>query len=896
MRQIRILAVNVQTLLQNRLMIGSVAGFLILMMPLASLSIHLRGSLMDSGLFWALLLQNAVIGYFIASVSLSVLSRPFSFMLPGSLESPVLLLILLGILLNLIDVLYLLPDHITRSSALQLFSLFMLGNACFLVPAILGTFLGSGKTFLGFFIPVLVLPLIVYERWGMTSEPAIHPVLGISLGLLTWIFVWHRWQDRGVRRLLVGRTDFELTVFDKTRTLNWVESLLEAIFVKKAIRARNSSETNGMTGAFYVVMGRLSYRVWMVISGLLFFLMVEAYLFDNSLRTMLLTYLPFLIVPLTFILLLSARLPSYYFQLPLSRRTMTRVVIRWNLCRTTITTIFLFTGLVILAWAMPDVDRFTLMIYAGAPLYVSPFLSVLELFFSTPLLVLLLFSPMMFWPHSLLLDFVLLIASWSLLPKLIAWRFRRFDLAGSRDVWRQAWHLWPVRVVIATGAGLFLFVVLRSSRPSASTLDRRLISADNRIRETAIGEFPGLSAAEKEQSIDFLIETLRRPIYPERYQAAETLGRLGWRAQRALPDIIAALKENSSNLPYSIPINPQETLGLHVETTRADVLKVYDTNLEWMILTALDAWGPAARPAADVIYPLLHHSDKYIRAMAARTLAAMQVPDAARADILNELAVSTGYINKDEAEKSIDTLGSLGPAAQSTLPALVKAAGSLNLLKQAHAEWAIGRMGVKTEEVIKVLTRGIRSLDDNVEINALIAFFQIDPNSLKSIQGADVALRKFRTQRTLDAGLFYAAYADTAFIGDLMDAGTLIDLGANINAKGFFTGQTPLMIAAQTGHADMVRLLLDKGADPSIRSTAQGTFADVKEPVQIGLWELRAYWLADHLGVRRFFREYKNQTAMAYVLQADLSPDVRKEIVQLLISHDPKHTQIEMRR
>ena len=41
----------------------------------------------------------------------------------------------------------------------------------------------------------------------------------------------------------------------------------------------------------------------------------------------------------------------------------------------------------------------------------------------------------------------------------------------------------------------------------------------------------------------------------------------------------------------------------------------------------------------------------------------------------------------------------------------------------------------------------------------------------------------------------------------------LLDHGANINLANAHTGETPLMVAATTGHIDLVRLLLERGAD-----------------------------------------------------------------------------------
>jgi uncharacterized protein len=55
---------------------------------------------------------------------------------------------------------------------------------------------------------------------------------------------------------------------------------------------------------------------------------------------------------------------------------------------------------------------------------------------------------------------------------------------------------------------------------------------------------------------------------------------------------------------------------------------------------------------------------------------------------------------------------------------------------------------------------------------------------------------------------------------DIRIAGSLLDHGAQINARTQGDGRTPLMIAAAAGFEEMVELLLSRGADPSIVDSA----------------------------------------------------------------------------
>ena len=64
---------------------------------------------------------------------------------------------------------------------------------------------------------------------------------------------------------------------------------------------------------------------------------------------------------------------------------------------------------------------------------------------------------------------------------------------------------------------------------------------------------------------------------------------------------------------------------------------------------------------------------------------------------------------------------------------------------------------------------------------------------------------------------------DMAYKGDLKKAALLLDHGADVNAIDEEFRSTPLGLAARWGHQDMVRLLLDRGADPDAAGAAWAT-------------------------------------------------------------------------
>lgn len=78
-----------------------------------------------------------------------------------------------------------------------------------------------------------------------------------------------------------------------------------------------------------------------------------------------------------------------------------------------------------------------------------------------------------------------------------------------------------------------------------------------------------------------------------------------------------------------------------------------------------------------------------------------------------------------------------------------------------------------------------------------------------------VAAGLARAQESQDVmRLFSAAQA-----GDVDNVGVALDLGTNVNIQATRDGSTALHVAARAGQAGVVRLLLDRGADPLLRDS-----------------------------------------------------------------------------
>lgn len=72
--------------------------------------------------------------------------------------------------------------------------------------------------------------------------------------------------------------------------------------------------------------------------------------------------------------------------------------------------------------------------------------------------------------------------------------------------------------------------------------------------------------------------------------------------------------------------------------------------------------------------------------------------------------------------------------------------------------------------------------------------------------------------------------------GDIAAVRALLDKGANVNAKSPY-GATPLFFAADRGHTEIAKVLIERGADVSIKDTFYGasalTWAAMKERTEI---------------------------------------------------------------
>lgn len=123
---------------------------------------------------------------------------------------------------------------------------------------------------------------------------------------------------------------------------------------------------------------------------------------------------------------------------------------------------------------------------------------------------------------------------------------------------------------------------------------------------------------------------------------------------------------------------------------------------------------------------------------------------------------------------------------------------------------------VANEPLSNAFNNGVSNTKDAPAYSSLLAATRAgDTEAVRELlrQGADV----HETYGDGMTSLHWAAQAGLAEIGDM-----LLYAGANVHAKTRIGGHTPLMLAARRGSGDLVKRLLDAGADP-LASTHTGT-------------------------------------------------------------------------
>ena len=249
-------------------------------------------------------------------------------------------------------------------------------------------------------------------------------------------------------------------------------------------------------------------------------------------------------------------------------------------------------------------------------------------------------------------------------------------------------------------------------------------------------------------------------------------------------------------------------------------------------------------------------------------------------EIIPQLIAALEYNDKWTRERAMTMLGNLGPIAKSATAALLKLAQSSDDKIRRHAIWALGRIGDKSQAVIETLVKSLQDEDHNVRLNALISLDILYPEAKATIPVVQAEFNRQSSSRYFDGALLFSAYE-----GDSEDAQALINLGADVNVKGYYTGKTALMVAAQEGHLETVKVLLKNGANVNAISDGRGIDPNVTEPF-LPMNMLSMFQLIFSSGNKSNVGtgKYEGKTALMYAVESEISDEEKIEIIGLLIA------------
>ena len=125
---------------------------------------------------------------------------------------------------------------------------------------------------------------------------------------------------------------------------------------------------------------------------------------------------------------------------------------------------------------------------------------------------------------------------------------------------------------------------------------------------------------------------------------------------------------------------------------------------------------------------------------------------------------------------------------------------------------------------------------------------------------------------------------DAARNKDLATLKTLLDLGHHPNAN--CGNKTPLIAASFSGHAEVVKILLDRGADPNIQDTG-GETALMQAVARVGHGQEQIVRMLLAAGADINIRDKRGETVKDRLLKGPMMTEKRK-ILELLNSASNK--------
>ncbi|NIP26336.1 MAG: hypothetical protein GWN67_15690 [Phycisphaerae bacterium] len=195
-----ILTVNLKHLYQRR---GLWLVYVILVLfAFAGIAVLFKGPEAGQGRFIGLIVLAFVIGLLLAVLPLEVLSKPFSYCLPGHRKMVRRLVFCVGIVFNLLASLlfFIYPDLSVGQLLLVVCSAFVAGLISYLLGAGLAFGIRNSVAFIGF-LPLVIVTGGFFDLHTVLERVIVeNPLVVISVGILSSCVVWFWLGDEGRAR------------------------------------------------------------------------------------------------------------------------------------------------------------------------------------------------------------------------------------------------------------------------------------------------------------------------------------------------------------------------------------------------------------------------------------------------------------------------------------------------------------------------------------------------------------------------------------------------------------------------------------------------------------------------------------------------------------------------
>ncbi|MBI3461762.1 MAG: HEAT repeat domain-containing protein [Planctomycetes bacterium] len=278
---------------------------------------------------------------------------------------------------------------------------------------------------------------------------------------------------------------------------------------------------------------------------------------------------------------------------------------------------------------------------------------------------------------------------------------------------------------------------------------RALNNDDPDVRLTAMR---GLRAMGSE-AVPALMKALKSKKVSSRVISAILLGELGSASEPAVPALVQALADRDPEVRW-VAAEALVKIGVEVPQGLESLIQLLgdtDVDVRWRTATAIGRLGPKARDAVPALIELAKTDDqaKYqARYALSKLVDAADIPaliDLLRDDrdwvqwtgaevisSIGEKAVPplAGLLSRENTHSrfgGVLTLGMIGPAASSTLPALNAAMKDSDGSVRVKAAWAVWKVGQEAEPTVPVLIAAVEDESEETRMEAITLLGEIGP-------------------------------------------------------------------------------------------------------------------------------------------------------------------------